>query len=286
METKIGVDRLHKREDDRERREEDQVILDWLTPIDFYPQQNDLISHRQEGTGQWLLMSSKSQEWVTHNEATLLCPGIPGAGKTMLTSIVVDHLWSTFQNDPTVGIAFFYCDFRRQNEQKPIDLLLSLLKQFVQKRLSVPENVKSVYEHHKSNRSRPSLEEVSKVLCYVINDYSRSFVIVDALDECQVADGSRKSLLPEIFNLQAQSRVCIFATSRFIPDITDQFRNCATLEIRARDEDVRRYLEGHIGQLSACVLHSPTLQEDIKADIIKAADGMYVSSFTPPDSLS
>ncbi len=46
------VERLHKRQDGRERHEEEQTILDWLTPINYATQQSDFISRLQEGTGQ------------------------------------------------------------------------------------------------------------------------------------------------------------------------------------------------------------------------------------------
>ena len=69
-----------RREEHRERHEELQVITDWLTLIDYAPQQNDFISRRQEGTGRWLLESDEFQMWLDQKKQTLFCPGIPGAG--------------------------------------------------------------------------------------------------------------------------------------------------------------------------------------------------------------
>lgn len=96
---KDSVDRFHKRQDTQEprrdiqeRRLEHQVILEWLTPIDYAPQQNDFISRRQEGTGKWLLNSNEFQEWTSQSKRTLFCPGIPRAGKTIITSIVIEYL--------------------------------------------------------------------------------------------------------------------------------------------------------------------------------------------------
>jgi hypothetical protein len=82
--TKAGVDLLHERQDNRERREEHQAILDWLTPIDYAPQQYDFFRRRQKGTGEWLLKTNEFQEWVNQSKQTLFCPGIPGAGKTTI----------------------------------------------------------------------------------------------------------------------------------------------------------------------------------------------------------
>jgi NACHT domain len=162
--TKDGVDRLHERQDNREGREEHQTTLNWLTPIDYAPQQTDFIGRRQAGTGQWLLDSAEFQAWLTTPKQTLFCPGIPGAGKTILTSIIVEELSTRFQHDSSVGIAYLYCNFRRQHEQKLEDLLASLLKQFVQEQPSLPSSVKDLYEQHKIRRTRPSLDEIARTL--------------------------------------------------------------------------------------------------------------------------
>jgi hypothetical protein len=42
---------------------------------------------------------------------------------------------------------------------------------------------------------------------------------------------------------------------------------------------VRRYLEGHMFRLPGFVVRSLELQEEIKTNIVKAVDGMYVVYF-------
>src|SRR5271154_5745592 len=132
MEEDVG--RLNQRQDDKNRRD----IANWLTPVDYGPQQSDYISRRQEGTGQWLLNSDELQEWLNTSRRTLFCPGIPGAGKTIITSIVVDHLLTKFRNIANVGTVYLYCNYQRRHEQNPEDLLLSLLKQLAQEQPSMP----------------------------------------------------------------------------------------------------------------------------------------------------
>ncbi len=142
----------------------------------------------------------------------------------------------------------------------------------------MPQEMQNLYNCHKDRKTRPSLKEISEVLNSVITNYSRTFIVIDALDEYQVSNGDRKTLLSKISNLQAITRANLFATSRFVPEIVKELEGSVTLEIRASDEDVRRYLDGHMTQLPSFVLRSPDLQTEIKTEIVKAVDGMYVTS--------
>jgi len=62
----------------------------------------------------------------------LFCPGIPGAGKTILTAITIDDLTTRFRGEVDIRIAYLYYNLRRQDEQKADELLASLLKQLSQ----------------------------------------------------------------------------------------------------------------------------------------------------------
>jgi hypothetical protein len=257
---------------------EHQAILDWLTPINYAPQQNDFINRRQTGTGQWLLHSEQYRMWLKTDEQTLFCPGIPGAGKTISTAIVVDDLSKRFRNDSTIGVAFVYCNFRQQDKQKAEDLLASLLKQLTQGQSSLPESVQSLHDSHKEKRTRPLFDEISRTLQSMAAMYSRAFIIVDALDECQVASNCRAKFLTAIFNLQVKCRVNVFVTSRFIPEVEEEFKKSIRLEIHAREEDVQAYLDYHISPRRAFLRKNRELQEEIKAKIVEVVKGMNVFS--------
>jgi hypothetical protein len=147
---KNGVDQSNRWQENQDL----QTILEWITPIDFTTQQSDFIRRRQEGSGQWLLDSSEFQTWLQTTKETLFCPGIPGASKTILTSIVVDKLTNLFYTEKSIGIAYIYCNFQRQDTQNSDNLLSSLLKQLSEGQPSLPSIVKDLYERHKT-KPRP-----------------------------------------------------------------------------------------------------------------------------------
>jgi hypothetical protein len=267
-----GVSKLLCKQHDQEH----ETIHIWLTPIDYASQQSDYIGRRQPGTGQWLLDSAEYQAWLKTDTQTLFCPGIPGAGKTILTSIIIDDLHTQFQDESSVGIAYLYCSFRQRNDQKAKGLLASLLRQLSQEWPSLPDIVKTLYDHHKKKQTRPSFDEISGTLQSVAAMYSRVFIVVDALDECQASNRCRSKFLSEIFSLQAKTRINFFATSRPIPDIEREFKGYPLREIFASDKDIRRYLDGHMSYLPEFVLKRPDLQEEIKTKITGAVEGMYI----------
>lgn len=253
-------------------RLEDLEILDWLTPIDYGPHHSELIRKRQPGTGQWFLDSDEYYFWRTSDSRTLFCPGIPGSGKTMMTAIVIHDLTTHFIQDQSVGLAYIYCEFRHKDEQRLEDLLASLLKQLCQDRPFLPDIVRHFYNRHKNKRTRPLLEELIQALVSVTVMYSRVFIAVDGLDECQTSDGCLAGFLSQLANLQTQCSVNIFATSRSIPQVLKAFHSSTKLEIRAHDQDIRIYLNARISQLQHTFLASHV--EEIHNSITTAADGM------------
>ncbi|RDW63402.1 hypothetical protein BP6252_10947 [Coleophoma cylindrospora] len=281
LDVSTGVQNIVHIQHDQEFR----TILDWLTSVDYGPQQTDFIRRRQAGTGQWLLDSTEFQTWLETDKRTLFCPGIPGAGKTILTAIVVEELVTRFNGNNSIGIAYLYCNFRRQHEQNVESLLSSLLKQLAECLPSLPNTVKDLYDRHKTKRTRPSCEELSLSLHAVAGLYTRVFVFIDALDECQVSNKSRAIFLAQLFNLQARYKVNLFVTSRFIPDIVEKFDGTLSIEIRASEDDVRRYLENHMSNLPSFIQRNPDLQAEVQSQIVKVVDGMFLLAKLHLDSL-
>ncbi|KAI2997586.1 hypothetical protein CBS147346_8690 [Aspergillus niger] len=279
--TKELVDQINNTMEDKACHE----ILEWLTTVNYATQQEDFLKRRQDGTGKWLLGTDKFQQWINNENKNILCTGIPGAGKTILTAIVIENLEEKCKYDRSVGLAYIYCNFRRHNEQSVDDVLASLIKQLCQRMLSLPEDIKSLYAQHKKRQTRPKLDELSESLSVLLGHFSRIFIVVDALDEYSSRDEALRRLLSELFRLQSNSTVSIFATSRHSPAIQSAFEGCLQQEISAAAEDVRAYLEGHISQLSRVVLRNDELQKEIVNAITKTVNGMFLLAQLHLDSL-
>lgn len=254
--------------------DEAQELLQWLSPADYGSQQSDFLRLRQDGTGQWVLDSTEFQNWCCNSKATLYCQGMPGAGKTVMTSIIVDCLCQKYAQDPSTGIAYIYCNFRWTDEQRPHKLLASILKQLILGCSKIPDGVEQLYSYHRTKETQPCLREIVKELYSVATAYSKCFIIVDALDECFDVDGGRRLFLSELRKLQAHANVNILATSRMIPEIARELgTEYVLLEIQASNNDVARYLEGQVHQLPNFVQRRTALREEVKIGIAKAVKG-------------
>lgn len=252
--------------------EQQNKILHWLTPTNYAPQQNDIFSVHQDGTGQWLVSSTEYQTFISDDGATLFLPGIPGAGKTLLICNIIHHLQKEFGAEDDVGVAYVYCNFQRKEEQTALHILANLLKQVSQGGNAIPDPMKNLYECHTKVQSRPTLGEIATTLCCVIKELSKCFLVIDALDELDFK--TTRLLLPKLFEIQTKTGLNLMASSRDYPEISRSFVGCCSLQIRATAEDVRTFVEGHMFQLPSFVSKRPDLQERITTEIIEASDGM------------
>jgi hypothetical protein len=268
---RAGVDAIQQ----DQSRQRLNNILEWISPTDFPAQQSDFIARRQDGTGLWFLDSPEFSKWIHGSNQTLFCPGIPGAGKTMMAATTVDHLLRTLQSD-TIGVAYIYCNYKAKADQNTTSLLAAILKQLVQARPSIAEPVTRLYNDPNRTSTRPSLEEILSALQSVLTNYSRVYIVVDALDECQEKDGTRSQLLPKLRDLQRKADMRLMVTSRFIPHIENEFRLALRLEARASDEDVKRFVIGQMYRLPKCIQRDNELQRFVQDKIVEAADGMSV----------
>lgn len=270
----------------QDRKQEDQErdkILSWISPTCLAARQNEVFKSRQEGTGTWLLKTEEFTHWLSQEKQILLCTGIPGAGKTVLVSMIIDYLETTFSGQDDIGIAYYFCDFRQ--EQPLLGIYSAILRQFLQGKASIPEHITALHQKHNQRGTIPSVNDILEALKVTMNKYRRNFIILDALDECPLSDplGSvRYAFLRKILSLPNDHDVSILATSRIDQEIIALFEGGTSMEIRATQGDIQQYIDVRLNDLRPFVHRKPDLKQCIKDEITDAAQGMYVYTPTQP----
>src|SRR3984957_8289480 len=144
-----------------------------------------------------------------------------------------------------------------------------MLKQIVQDRRAVSKDVKEFYDVHRLRAARPTLQQLTDILISEIRTYSKVFIVVDALDECREDDTTRAMLLDVLRSLPGQ--VNLLVTSRDLPLIARDFEGAKRLHLRAKDDDIRAYIEDRIDLRPR---HLKNMQEEIMDKLVENAKGM------------
>ncbi|KAI4120457.1 MAG: hypothetical protein LQ341_007542 [Variospora aurantia] len=264
---KKGVAGLQVRVDERRR------ILDWLSPLNSFKTQQDILARREGDTGQWIIDSPDFCDWFAGSDRTLCCVGIPGAGKSVLASIVVDFLRNTATSDRRRAVAAVYCNFKETTVQSPENLLGSLCIQALHEDVPIPTVLQELYKSHEAKQTRPTLEDFNRVFVEIGKLFDDLYLVIDALDECS-AD-ARSFLTQKLKSLSPNSRLLV--TTRPIDDITQRFTSGRVVEIRASDGDLEKYIKAKLqssSRLSTLFQGQHTLEKEMSDRIITKANGM------------
>ncbi|KAJ5873180.1 hypothetical protein N7455_003723 [Penicillium solitum] len=268
-----GVEQIVQHINEKDRLD----LVKWLSPINSAAKQADTLKLRHKGTGRWFLETDEFSKWFNQAQKqrerrTLFCQGAPGTGKTLMMSAVIDELRRRIRHDSTIRLAYFYFNYREELTIE--EILANLLKQLIQHAI-VPHRLKSLYESHRKHETHLTLEEILELLESTISESSKVFIVIDALDECQLPHIHQQELLTRISEFQDIHNLGFLATSRDNPDISDMFPNCPRLRIEGKDTDIKPFLETSLHHFRY-VKESPDLREEIVAAIINAADGMFL----------
>ena len=249
-----------------------QEIGDWLSPFDFKAMQQEIFHRCHAGTGRRMLESDKFQQWLTSHNETLWCPGIPGAGKTYLASIIMDYIQRRTTSEGQDAVLCLFCDFNQQANQTAYNFMGALLKQLAQASRTLSGGIRSIYDTRGTD-CRSRFGELAQVFRMELKRFSKTYIIIDALDEVSESADIRTMLITELQSCP----VNLLVTSRHDPTIKKQFSETQLLEICATDEDIRSYISERIGQekrLSRQIRRIPSLEDDILGRIVGSAKGM------------
>ncbi|KAF5656276.1 ankyrin repeat-containing protein [Fusarium circinatum] len=267
-----------------------QEILNWIGQPDWRHAQHEHFAKHEPGTGQWFLDHPDFEKWVNGDKQILLCQGDPGAGKTVMASVMINHLKSrvTLKDDGhkiASAIIFFYFNSGEREQQRPHHVMWNLLRQLVENLPDpVPHGVADLFERYKADGSASlKIEDIMEAVYDAAASITKLFIVIDAIDEGEEAD--LKELLPRLFELQNRANTCIAATSRYLGWIRDIFQRCgptyASLRIEAANEDVERYLDERLKNhevIQACesMAQRSSLVKEVQDGIKDAAQAIFL----------
>jgi hypothetical protein len=262
---------------DKER----QRILDDFLSID--PSQIFKISLRLRypTTGFWLSQNETFTKWLHGTNTQLWLSGIPGAGKTVLSTLVIQHCMD--RSTPVRAVAFYYCDYKDANSQSTTNLLSSLVSQLARQNESSFQLLKT---YHATLHPQNQLKQVpdSDDLVSLLQSMSATFedvrIVVDGLDECGHQTGEIVLALKSVAS--EHGTVSLGLLSRDEPGLREELGPpYHYIEIAAHTKDLDYYVRSEIEQRIAkkrLRVKSNDLKEEIVTQLVSRAQGMLVMS--------
>ena len=264
--TRIAIDR-HR-----------QKVLDSFGPCNPYKNHRMSLKLRYPGTGIWLTEHDDFKRWLHTPHSKLWLPGIPGAGKTVLASSVIQE--ALVASAPNVAVAFFYCDYKDEETQDPLNVLGSLARQLAMQNEEAFEKLQGLYEKHFFHNKMTSEyepEELCDLLLDMASTFDSTLLLVDALDECGDNTSSVLELLASLNTNGSMSDVKRLFLSRDEQNITDWLGSYPHIQIEAASSDLKLYVGAEIEKRTRknlLRLKDLSLKEHIMERLVSGAKGM------------
>lgn len=267
----------------------DKELLDihqWLSAPDQslpdpYLNYDKALKLRQAETGGWLLKSAEYTEWKKSAALPLWLYGIPGCGKTILCSAILQEVLEDCR-DGAGRVACFFFDFNDKSKQNPGRMLRSLIWQFSWQSDPIPASLGNLFSSCQNGQQQPSADALQESLRFIIQKLPQAYIVLDALDECaQCAE--LMEMLQIIAGWELQN-LHLLVTSRREPDIEstleeivdDQRRIC--LESALVDKDIQRYVQHRLAtDKTLRRWRKDDIRQEIETILSSKANGMYAS---------
>ena len=172
----------------------------------------------------------------------------------------------------------FYFDFAARNEQSPVNMLGSLLRQLVSGPEGIPESVVQIFREQGRGIGGRGLQVAGILKIFqTITGTRRTFICVDALDEC--VPEYRMTVLKSLRQiLQGSPNTRIFLTGR--PQVRSEVEkrlgeaaNC--ISIQPTKDGVVEYLRDKLRKDTTPEIMSSALE----ADILESIPGMNSETY-------
>lgn len=256
-------------------------VTEWLSPANIATNHNAATKLRHGQSGTWFLESEAFQTWLKEDNSFLWLHAIPGAGKTVLASSIINYLQENVQSQST-GLAYFYCDYKDVQKQEPSKLLATLLASLAKQNRAVFDAVEKFFlqQYKTTSVFTAEFDELRTHFCSFITGHFESVIIVvDALDEAGPANWD--CLAHAFVSLRQQcGLIKILVTSRNELPISRAFEELPRASIEESDiaSDIRGYI---MAELTAKIsqrrlkLRSPDLEHKIREQLVQRSKGMF-----------
>ncbi|KAF2108794.1 ankyrin repeat-containing domain protein [Lophiotrema nucula] len=97
-------------------------VNEWLSPANIAPNHKVATNLRHGESGTWFLQGESFQRFLDEENSFLCLHALPGAGKTVLASSIINYLQDHVQSK-SKGLAYFYCDYKEVQKQEPSKFL-------------------------------------------------------------------------------------------------------------------------------------------------------------------
>jgi hypothetical protein len=254
----------------------------WLSPPDPSTNYINALEKRYEDTGLWFLQSDSFMEWKTRRNSFLWLHGIPGCGKTILSSAIIEDL-KNFLSSKTV--LYFYFDFNDSRKQTHDNMVRSLISQLYYRSDETSKLLESLFSSCEDGRQQPTYESLCKVLLQMIEQIKEVWVVLDALDECSTRrESPTKGLLMWMRDLRKsdERNVHLLITSQPKQDIESGVREFAQnnelvpIQSDHITRDIRAYVRMRLTEDKGLKRWQsrPDVQQEIEDLLMKKANGM------------
>jgi hypothetical protein len=169
-----------------------------------------------------------------------------------------------------IGFAFIYFDHKPGMAKffTPVQIIGSLLNQLLKNKLSEQLSKREI-------QSCPTFTELSHILEMEVRSFSMVFIVFDALDECSEQGDMRIKVLNLLRGLP-KLRLMITCRPHVLP-VLSRFERLHKLDIHARDDDIRKYVNTRIDDnenLEFLCRQNQDLRGIILSGVIEKARGM------------
>ncbi|KAF1956811.1 hypothetical protein CC80DRAFT_504610 [Byssothecium circinans] len=270
----------------RQHVQDRKEIFSWLSSVSFEARQRQIFDRHQSGTGTWLLEHEAFKRWKEVKGKVLWCTGIPGAGKTFMSSLVIDTLRKPTTADNGAPVAFVYADFKDHRQLTTLNLISSITRQLAEQNEAIMDKVSKKFEENTARSSTdkpapPSLDELMHILQDAQTYLDGAYVIIDAIDELQSLETEGiGDVRFELLNmLSSLKKVSLFCTTRPHIDASTYFADYEQISIEATNTDLCTYLDARIAssrRLVGFVSKDRHLKNHIVSSITGKCSGMFL----------